>query len=344
MDAIDEAILEAWGRLAPRLKQDRVEALRRAARMGAKTLSRPLRPWCLSLRASDTRFEMRGVFDRTEEERAEGVTHVMGLGARALRELCAPVDIDWPGVKSSVAAAKLGRDACAMKRMMEAGVFQVRYQPASTVGRVGKRVPIVWSASLLDPGADLCRWADEGIGTLWQSFWEGLTERHALRVRRVARWARDSRGSRRGDGMRWRGWSFVCPGLGEGVGPEGVRGAEQGGEAARGAEEDGAEVAPVERCGRVVRRLYLPRFVPSIFQVMVPEIARGAGGDVVEGYAERWACLGCHGVISIRLSDAHDWNLFVSRMTQGLLYGGEVERPREVMEGCKKRAAGTEGA
>src|SRR4051812_46066816 len=56
MDALDVALQEAWNRLSRRVKEDRLEARRRAARRLNKTFHQPPRAWCLAIRANDTRL------------------------------------------------------------------------------------------------------------------------------------------------------------------------------------------------------------------------------------------------------------------------------------------------
>jgi len=84
MDAIDIAIADAWNKLAPQLMQNRAEALRRAERMTAKTLRRPVRPWCCCIRASDPRFALKAHLDPKDALQAR-VAHTLCLPASALR-------------------------------------------------------------------------------------------------------------------------------------------------------------------------------------------------------------------------------------------------------------------
>src|SRR5258708_96177 len=107
MDELDHALLDAWARIAPRIKADRLEARRRAMRrMG---LSRPVRPWCLCIRASDSRItDYRAQFD-DRVAWASGRAHTVRLDGEFLRVLCGPVRIPWPGVTIRAAAGALGR-------------------------------------------------------------------------------------------------------------------------------------------------------------------------------------------------------------------------------------------
>jgi hypothetical protein len=56
MDKIDQLLLEAWNRISAKVRRDRVEALKRSRRRFKGVLTRPMREWCLVIRASDTRI------------------------------------------------------------------------------------------------------------------------------------------------------------------------------------------------------------------------------------------------------------------------------------------------
>src|SRR5437867_3468914 len=56
MTDLDEAILNAWQKLRPRILSDPHELARRLSRRRNSLLSRPPRAWCLAIRASDHRI------------------------------------------------------------------------------------------------------------------------------------------------------------------------------------------------------------------------------------------------------------------------------------------------
>ncbi|HYF13529.1 MAG TPA: hypothetical protein VD971_00505 [Phycisphaerales bacterium] len=284
MDAIDIAIANAWNRLSPQLQRDRAEALRRAQRLSATTLRRPVRAWCCCLRASDTRFTDVGEIDPPDALRWRD-EHTLRVPAAALRKLCAPVHIPWPGLRWRDAAAKLGFHPETLRAWVERGVFGKRTQFPATVGSRGKPVPFLWRREPIDPAGELGRGPHAAWGSLWLTLHEDIPDGADLHVRRVADWRVHGRE------RRFNGWRFVCPGV-------------------------------VRPCGRPTDRLYLPIRVWTIHHATVGALARGeAGADT------RWACGDCHGVVFHSCSTVRGWNLLISHLTSGLLYGHEVERP-----------------
>ncbi|HYF15843.1 MAG TPA: hypothetical protein VD971_12310 [Phycisphaerales bacterium] len=234
MDDIDAAVTQAWNKLAPQLKRDRAEALRRAQRMMGTTLRRPLRPWCCCIRAADTRLALKAHIDPKDALRISAA-HTLYLPASALRDLCTPVTLPWPGVHWLKAAAKIGVDPSVLRRWAARGLLQMRTQPARTARSRGKPVPFVWSPSPLDPNADRGQGPHEAWGTLWQHIHEDIPDEAELEVRRVHE--RSLEGRERA-GQSWR---FICPGL----------------------------HAP---CGRAVDRLYLPVPVWTLHRALVGAI------------------------------------------------------------------------
>jgi hypothetical protein len=57
VDQIDQNLFEAWMREGKRCQADRMEALRRSRRLHQDVATRPLRQWCLVIRAADTRID-----------------------------------------------------------------------------------------------------------------------------------------------------------------------------------------------------------------------------------------------------------------------------------------------
>ena len=107
MDELDQNLFEAWEAVS-KLLQDRPWALaRRMERASRKELRRPVRAWCVALRASDARIGAQEWRTGNDANLAcDGEPHVLMLTGQRLRQLCRPVSIDWPGV-TVPAAAKL---------------------------------------------------------------------------------------------------------------------------------------------------------------------------------------------------------------------------------------------
>ena len=237
MDELDRNLLEAWGRVVAELRADPDEARQRWRRSRGKTLRRPPRAWCLQLRASDTRigaWDTEGDIEAAvrDGEGFRGAGHGITLSGSAVRSLCGPVRIPYPGVKLKDAAAMLGRHPEALRHWLPAAarpgrtrqvrahkaprkyevisepgkVFSVRYEAARCHGHNGVDVPVVWSPRLINPGAV----GGQGPHAVWGSMWESLRacvpDGYELRVERVPR-VRPRKGE-----MRFSGWDFKCPG------------------------------------------------------------------------------------------------------------------------------------
>ena len=96
MDELDTILIDAWNRVSQRVRQKRVMALRRSRRRFRGVLTRPMREWCLVIRASDTRInDSRAIIDPTHAvERQE--PHTVTLDGTLIRELTRTVSA-WPG-------------------------------------------------------------------------------------------------------------------------------------------------------------------------------------------------------------------------------------------------------
>ncbi len=171
MDAIDRALVEAWGRVAPGVRADRALALRRSLR---RSRLRPMRPWCLCIRAGDTRLNVHAWVPKYLPEARE--PHEIVIYSDTIRELCKPVTIPWPGWDWERAAHALGRPPESLSSWIRGGVFQVRRVPAQMLDKRGKPVPVIWSPSPLDPNADLGRAPDPVWGSLWQYLWKRVPD------------------------------------------------------------------------------------------------------------------------------------------------------------------------
>ncbi len=287
MDAIDAALLSAWSNLAPALRADRAEALRRAARLSAATLRRPIRPWCCCIRASDTRMTSAA---QTSHRPAP---HTLNLSPARLRSLCAPVHIDWPGQRWTIVADKLGQHPESLRSWIARGVFRSRLVHPNTVNSRGKPVPILWTTSPIDPNAELARAPDPHWGTLWLDLHTQIPDAASLRVRRVPVFSHYTRPNGTID-QRFRGYNFLCPGL-----------------------------DPTKPCNRPVSRLYLPIPTWTIHHAHYADLSPSQD----DARDTRWACRRCHRIRYISFVERNGWNHFIAHLTSGLLYGHEVERP-----------------
>ena len=109
MDSIDLALFNEHENLFadPRKRAKRQRILR------GSTYTRPVRSWCLVLRANDKRMDALCAARALEdtdwgEDQPLCATDAFLLTAESVRELCGPVVIPWPGVSIDEAAARFG--------------------------------------------------------------------------------------------------------------------------------------------------------------------------------------------------------------------------------------------
>jgi len=113
MNELDLELFRAWHRVRDKLQDDPEEAAKRAASSGQSTYARPVRSWCLVLRANDKRIDTHCAMDVVEfiewdEDSPQCAVEAVELTGDAVRELCAPVRIIWPGVSIDEAARIFG--------------------------------------------------------------------------------------------------------------------------------------------------------------------------------------------------------------------------------------------
>jgi len=304
MDELDEALFEAWDAVSELLKNRPWALARRMERVSRKELRRPVRAWCVGLRASDSRIgahewrtELQGHFA------AKGKNHFLTLTGDRLRELCRPVRIDWPGVPVPEVAKLLGRD----ERTVWSWAKKGRLKRANSNKRKIGRKQLFWSGPL-DPQADDGRGPWEVWGTLWQRLWERIPADYFQRVQRTVR-VRKKKRDWDGHPGHFRGWDWRCPGRLLATGQ-------------------------YLKCGRVCKKLWMP--LPA--WTMGDYLAGRTGGafDVLPRYElgrSRFACAKCWGMRFDPVYSCPDeaWNRFVSVISGGLLYGHEVLPPRDQM-------------
>lgn len=348
MDPLDSILLEAWSRVSARIQRERIEALKRSQRRFKGVLTRPMREWCLVIRASDTRIitnnndsnsinsiiDPPGAIERVQE-------HTLALSGRLLRDLTKPVVIPWPGVTYEQAARICGREYKTMKgwvqRAAGKGHFKIDHYREFKFPEFTKRSkakgsggrPYVWTPSPIDPNNFEGRPPHPVWGTLWQWQWDKLPREHVLVVQR-APVLRPYRGA-----LRFRGWHFICPGRVDDRG---------------------------EGCGRRCTYLYAPQTVWTLAKAIGD--GSGIGFDMPEdsGLAGQWfpgmadpilaaaansgsgssiagsfACKTCWGVRSACMANRNGWNEFIAQISGGLLYGRDVPRPPDICPVQRKK-------
>src|SRR3954469_23403830 len=135
MTDLDQVIVEAWERIRPRLKGDREELERRLRRRRMAVLQRPMRGWCIALRASDRRitpahwiiYPEHAMDVIHEEHPYERIEHEVTIDARVLRKFCRPVRTDSWGEEVEDVCKMLGVDKATLLYSRQAGKFTERY-------------------------------------------------------------------------------------------------------------------------------------------------------------------------------------------------------------------------
>lgn len=314
LEQLNHNLIEAFYRVRAALAGDAARRGRRVERTLRSALRRPVRAWCVGVRASDARYTWGDMADEQDGRAAcKGYPHTVVLRGRRVRELCSAVWLDWPGMPIAEAALALGRPERALYAWVERGVL--RSFTEHTPGKRGKPTRWVFSPVALDPVADDGRPPWTVWGTRWQWLGERVPEEASWAVRRVPRMRKGVRHG--GDASSaWPGlfvgWDWECPGrpLADGR---------------------------WHKCGRVCKKLWLPLPVWTVGdwlagrgdadeQVWKHEPVFDAGGC-------RPACAKCWGVRydSVRSVPGEAWNGFVSVVSGGLLYGREVEPPAGVL-------------
>lgn len=318
MDQIDINLLEAWNRISRRVKRDRIEAMRRMQRQYKGVLTRPMREWCLAVRASDSRINRyNAVFDPSEAV-PKRQHHMVTLDGMAIQELTKPIIIDWPGVGIREAAKILGRSRGVVQRWRRRGVLEVRYERHFRTPKDGW--PKVWSPSPIDPKHDDGQPPHRIWGSMWMDLWKKLPMNFVMTVERVPAF-RIFKGC-----VCFRGWRWRCPGR---------------------MNEDGTFAG----CGRRCHYLFGPQPVWTLGRAhglqesfALPEDSGLAGewfpggvDPVMQTGPGTFACKECWQLRSACLANHQGWNDFITHISGGLLYGREVERPKDICPVVRKR-------
>src|SRR4051812_43593432 len=116
MTDVDRLILEAWNKLGPKIIRNPDELARRLARRRLPILTRPVRAWCIALRASDRRItpahwviSPEHAMDLNHPHHPyEPIEHEVIIRPHALRKYCRPVRTDSWGELVQNVAKQLG--------------------------------------------------------------------------------------------------------------------------------------------------------------------------------------------------------------------------------------------
>src|SRR5436190_2593027 len=109
MSELSQLLVDAWNEIWPKLKNDPDELARRLARRRTPALTRPLRAFCLAVRAADRRINPATArivpedaayphshFPKEHRPYFEYREHSVTLDAALLKRICRPVRIGPP--------------------------------------------------------------------------------------------------------------------------------------------------------------------------------------------------------------------------------------------------------
>ncbi len=333
MDDVSQAILDAWDKIWPWLKQNSDELKKRLARRHQSILQRPLRHHCLAVRASDRRITpMHWIITPShamdldhEEHPYQPIEHEVLIQTYALRKFCRPVKIDNWGEEACDVEKRLGLSRGGLLKSRHAGNFTERNIP-HLGGKPGP-VPILHSRRPLDPGfGRFYAPPDPILGTLWQFLPDLLPDNFEQPViRRPIFYPRSSSlapflsssslspvlgGEGQGEGafpidpniplckddFLFRGYRWLCP-----------------------------------SCQKLVRTIFYPLPIWNLCNFLALDPAKlpqfKNEFDPVEIPPPTFACRACHHIQHFSPAHSNSWNLLITHLTAGLLYGCEVPPP-----------------
>lgn len=154
-DALDLALMEAWSRhLTANPDGDGVKVF-------SKMYRRPLRSWCLALRADDRRLRMQCVSYRRGVLEDSDWIEVM-VFKPTLEALCSRVYIAWPGVSIGEAAGRFGVNPTTVRRWVGRGLLEMERDENRADAK--RRKVRVWTRRGVDP-----------TGEVYEGPWGSLT-------------------------------------------------------------------------------------------------------------------------------------------------------------------------
>ncbi|MEM6394051.1 MAG: hypothetical protein AAF797_14895 [Planctomycetota bacterium] len=116
MDLLDRRVIDAWHRVMARCEADPEETRRRWRRVTeTRTVNGVPHAWTLKLRAGNTRLDHTWGVETDWDAVDRREPHTLTTSGDAIRELCAPVRLDWPGMTLNEAAKHLGRHREALR-------------------------------------------------------------------------------------------------------------------------------------------------------------------------------------------------------------------------------------
>jgi len=176
MNDVDRLILEAWEKLGPGIMADSDELNRRLARRRLGILTRPVRAWCLALRASDQRITamdwiltpMHALDLNHPEHPYEPIEHEVTIQTHAIRRYCNPRSFSREDAED--VAKMLGASYRMIQDARKRGIFKERML-SHLGGKPGRPIPLLSNGGkLLDPSA----MNYERPHPIWGGAWEFL--------------------------------------------------------------------------------------------------------------------------------------------------------------------------
>jgi DNA-binding NarL/FixJ family response regulator len=155
-------LLESWSRILPTLLATPELFHQRLSRRSLPTLTRPPRPWCLSLRASDRRIpdsalsplppDSPFILHHSEFSISSHPPHQITITPKLLLSLTNLVSIPRPGLDAAEVATLLGRHPSSLITSRLQNKFSTHHVPGLS-GKHGRPIPILRHPALLDPAA-----------------------------------------------------------------------------------------------------------------------------------------------------------------------------------------------
>jgi hypothetical protein len=183
MESLEQLLQTAWAKLGPGILADASELRRRLARPLSAHNRRPLRPWCLTVRASDSRITPVNTAVVPDDACYPGRPdlyrkHDLTLDAQLLARLSRRVYVDRETIQE--VAAKVGRSPTSLIAARVRGVLGTQHIPWR-----GGRQPILSAGRLLDPSADRLMTLDPIFDCLSSRLLDHIPARLSQTVQRI---------------------------------------------------------------------------------------------------------------------------------------------------------------